>query len=72
MPTWKHDCIKCKFLGQTIGGGKIFDLYVHGDTVLARFSNTGEDYYSILATLAHPNGHAELWAAASILKQQSN
>src|SRR3546814_9460612 len=31
-PTHKHACTSCIFLGSTIGGGKIFDLYAHRST----------------------------------------
>lgn len=75
-PQWKHDCTNCRFLGLTIGGGHLADLYVcegsdPGDrdpTILARFSDEGSDYLSCPLEGAHPGGHSELWAAASIYR----
>jgi hypothetical protein len=73
-PTWRHDCTRCRFLGQTIGGGKLHDLYAcdrPGDidqkrspSLIARYGNNGSEYYSIDANYAHATGHAELFAAA--------
>ena len=72
-PAYKHDCSRCQFLGQTIGGGKIHDLYLHpgpNETVIARFSDNGPDYYSTPIEYARPDGHSELWAAATLAKRK--
>lgn len=75
-PIFAHDCTGCEFLGQTIGGGRIVDLYAHpskypGDisrdaTIIARYGSDGPDYYSTIAKEARPEGHAELFAGAKI------
>lgn len=79
IPHYTHDCKRCQFLGQTIGGGRITDLYFcdrPGDhdrkrspTLIARYGNDGPDYYSIDANYAHATGHAELFAAAHLWRQ---
>lgn len=66
---WKHDCDKCRFLGQCIGGGHLVDLYVCGDALVARYSDEGSHYYSTLIGYATPTGHAELWAARSLVEK---
>ncbi len=75
-PKYFHDCTDCIFLGNCIGGGRIFDLYackskIIGDisrdaSLVARRSNKPSDYYSTIAQMAHPEGHAELWAAKAL------
>lgn len=65
-PHWKHDCEECIFLGTTIGGGQLVDLYVHGDTLISRRSDEGADYFSAPREVVHPTGHSELWAAHSL------
>jgi len=62
-PHWKHDCTRCKFLGATIGGGRLTDLYQCGYTLIARFSDDGPDYYSLEGNYINPHGHAELFVA---------
>jgi hypothetical protein len=48
-PVWKHDCKRCKFLGTVWMENKgPADWYVCGDSVLARFSDDGPDYWSSL------------------------
>jgi hypothetical protein len=78
-PKWRHDCDRCRFLGQTIGGGRLTDLYVcdtrgpdSSPSVIARFSDDGPDYYSIDANYAHANGHSELFAAAYLWRREEN
>ena len=71
---YRHDCERCRFLGQTIGGGKLHDLYVcerigsdgheRSPSLIARYGDRGAEYYSIDANYAHATGHAELFAAA--------
>jgi hypothetical protein len=76
-PKWRHDCDRCHFLGQTIGGGKPVDLYVHekdadgrrSPTLIARYGDEGHEYYSIDANYAHATGHSELFAAAWLWRQ---
>ena len=75
-PKWRHDCERCRFLGQTIGGGRLTDLYVcdrPGDidkrlspSLIARYGDEGSHYYSIDANYAHATGHSELFAAAKL------
>jgi hypothetical protein len=75
-PTWQHDCDKCRFLGCTIGGGRMVDCYVCNEdyarkqgrapTIVARFSDEGRDYYSSTFDYIHPGGHSELWAAKAL------
>jgi hypothetical protein len=72
-PEFTHDCTKCKFLGRTIGGGRMADLYYCEstlspamDTLIARYGNDGPEYYSTHPSVARPNGHAELWAARTL------
>ena len=68
-PKYKHDCTKCRFLGQTIGGGRLTDLYIcdpipeRSPTLVARFSDDEPDYFSSDANYVNPNGHAELFIA---------
>lgn len=69
MPKYQHDCTKCKYLGRTIGNGKIVDLYVHNDTLIARYGDDGPDYYSGLVGYISPNGHAELFVADFLNKK---
>ena len=78
-PTWTHDCERCHFLGHTIGGGRRTDLYVCDrpgsnlpPTLIARFGDEGSHYYSTDANYAHATGHAELFAAAWLWRQDEN
>lgn len=74
-PRWQHDCKRCRFLGQTIGGGRLHDLYVHerddnrSPTVIARYGDDRHDYYAIDVNYAHTTGHSELFAAAHLWRQ---
>ena len=65
-PEYQHDCNGCTYLGQTIGRSKLVDLYQCGDTIIARYSNAPEDYSSTTYGMAHPEGHAELYAAQAL------
>ena len=73
-PIYQHDCNDCIFLGQTIGNGHMFDLYAHKGnrpirrdaTVIARYGDRGEDYFSTIAQMARPDGHAELFIARAL------
>ena len=60
---WKHNCDKCTWLGQTIGGGKLVDLYQCNSSLVARYGNGPGQYYSCDQEQARPEGHAELWVA---------
>lgn len=78
-PQWKHDCTKCRFLGQTIGGKRLVDLYVcesvleNDATLIARYSDEDSDYAACPSTsMAHPNGHAELFAAKALYEESLN
>lgn len=76
-PKWKHDCTKCKFLGQTIGGMKLVDLYVCEShyflpTLVARYGDDGPEYLSTHPSYAHANGHAELFAAKALYEESLN
>ncbi len=66
-PKYEHDCEDCLFLGQTLGHGKIIDLYAHKTkthvTLIARYSDEGRDYYSIDYNYVLLTGHAELFVA---------
>jgi hypothetical protein len=72
-PPWQHDCDRCRYLGQTIGGGRIVDLYVHDEsdppTLIARFGSNGPDYLSTPAGYARASGHSELLAAAHLWRE---
>ena len=46
-PKWKHDCTACTFIGAMFMHNKTADWYVCGDTVLARMSDDGPDYWSM-------------------------
>jgi len=46
-PQWKHDCTACTFIGAMFMHNKTADWYVCGDTVLARMSDEGSDYWSM-------------------------
>ncbi len=67
----KHDCDNCSYLGETIGGGKMFDLYhctsrASGSvTLIARYGEDG-DYYSSPINYIRPDGHAELFVALAM------
>jgi hypothetical protein len=55
MPRYNHDCDKCVFLGEY----EEYDLYFCGQgtlltsTVIARYSNNGEDYTSGIDFATH-------------------
>jgi len=65
-PQWEHDCAACEFLGRW----KEFDLYYCRQrgipTVIARWSDEGQDYYSglVFASAIPALGVAEVRAAA--------
>ena len=67
---YTHDCTACTFLGQTIGGGHITDLYAHQNkdhvTLIARYGDEGHEYLSTWLQYARPSGHSELWAAREL------
>ena len=63
---WKHDCDRCRFLGSTIGGGRMTDLYVCGETLIARYGSDGPEYYSTTLGSARPEGHAELLCVSAV------
>ena len=70
-PRYKHDCTRCRFLGHTIGGMRIHDLYVcdtlgpdRSPTVIARYGNDGPEYLSTNVNWANADGHSELFVAA--------
>jgi hypothetical protein len=43
-----HDCTCCTFMAHVVPDqGEAFDLYQHGDDVLARTSDDGPDYRSM-------------------------
>lgn len=46
-PVWEHDCDQCRYLA-TIWLDGPEDWYVCRDTILARFSDDGPDYWSML------------------------
>jgi hypothetical protein len=69
-PEWKHDCTKCRLVGQTIGGGRLVDLYLCGESLVARYGSEGNQYYSSLRGYPRPDGHAELWALESMLRDE--
>lgn len=78
-PKWKHDCDKCRFLGQTIGGRHISDLYVcdtsgpdMSPTLIARYGDDGPEYLSMDSNYAHANGHSELFVAAHLWRKSEN
>ena len=75
-PKYRHDCARCQFLGHTIGGGIIHDLYLHPDpdegragTLVARYSDEDSNYYSTHEGYAHATGHAELFAAQWLARE---
>lgn len=50
-PEYTHDCEKCVFLGRSYSDKKTFDVYycLQGGfhpTIVARYGNSGPDYYS--------------------------
>ena len=65
-PKHQHDCERCAYLGQTIGRSKLVDLYQCGDTLIARYGDAPEDNSSTSYGMAHPQGHAELYAAQAL------
>lgn len=74
-PEHEHDCNVCELLGKTIGGGRIVDLYIHKNrqrphTLVARYGNISNEYYSCEYGRVHPTGHSELWAAQCIAKER--
>ena len=50
MSTYKHDCDKCKFVGEfavKLGSKlQVMDGYVCGDSVLLRYGNEPHEYMS--------------------------
>ena len=80
-PRWRHNCKRCRFLGQCIGGMRFHDLYVCDNpdrpspvniTLIARFGDDGPDYLSAHPAYVRPEGHAELFAAKNIWKEETN
>jgi len=75
-PQYKHDCDQCQFLGVTIGGGRVADLYAHVSpswvTLIARYGDEGREYFSTNPEYATPTGHAELWAAKSLWESRDD
>lgn len=77
-PRWKHDCTKCKFLGQTIAGGNVNDLYVCDQgmkaiTLIARYSDNGPDYYSMAPSFINAaDCMAELFVAKALYEESLN
>ena len=51
-PKWKHDCTACTFIGAMFMYNKTADWYVCNDTVLARMSDEGSDYWSMPISVA--------------------
>lgn len=52
-PLFQHDCDCCAFLAHVIPSeGSAFDLYQHGNNVLARVSSEGPDFHCMPADLA--------------------
>lgn len=45
-PRYEHACDTCNYLGSTGHGGDVLDWYLCRDTVIARASDRGEDYWS--------------------------
>ena len=51
-PKWKHDCTACTFIGAMFMSKTTADWYVCGDTVLARMSDEGSDYWAMPISVA--------------------
>lgn len=54
QPQWDHDCPNCQFLGNFVGNGQSYDLYVcrsvsfpEGSTLIARHASEAGAYASI-------------------------
>ena len=50
-PYHQHDCNNCTYLGSTMTDKGPVDWYVHDDSVLARGSSRGPDYWSSLVSI---------------------
>ena len=48
---FQHDCDKCLYIGTTHGPDR--DWYVCNDTIIARKSDEGSDYWSTLIDMVH-------------------
>ena len=49
-PRFTHDCTRCRFLGTTIVGARLYDLYfceASDDLVTARFGDDPSDCYTL-------------------------
>ena len=44
---WIHDCDRCKYAGSMFKHGDVVDWYVCTDSVIARHSDDGPDYWSM-------------------------
>jgi hypothetical protein len=51
-PKHKHYCDQCTYLGSMFMHNKVADWYVCNDTVLARMSDEGSDYWSMPISVA--------------------
>ena len=49
---WIHDCDRCKYTGSMFHNGNILDRYVCTDSVVARRSDDGPDYWSMPISMA--------------------
>lgn len=76
-PAYRHDCEACQYIGQTIGGGKLVDLYAHRSTrlgdisrdasLIARYGDDGPEYWSAVSQMISADTcHAELLVAKVI------
>lgn len=64
VPIFEHDCNNCDFLGVSVDGNTVYDLYYCDteETVIARYSNNGADYMSGMV-FARPDGNKQLYEA---------
>ena len=46
-PQWKHDCTACTYIGSMHMHNHTSDWYVCSDSVIARRSDDGPDYWSM-------------------------
>lgn len=69
LNNYQHDCKQCRYLGLTLGNGHLFDLYIHGTTLIARYGEEGSQYYSTDISIARPDGHAELFVAKFLVEE---
>lgn len=60
QPKWTHDCEQCRFIGAMYSGRDLFDWYICGNTVVARYGNDGPEYWSSPRDVVEDDKHLNI------------